>query len=389
MTIRRSALILVLGLTAFACAEAERPTLTSEYPETGGSSTTSSTLPEVTYPDAGPRSTSSSSTTTPYPVLSPTTIPISSWQPFEPLPAPPDVRPCELGDLWSPGTAALLDSPEDVRHASIIVYNLSVTPCALIGFTARNSGDDAQLPLGGLMEFDPADPVLQRGDSVSFVATSRYSEEQLGEDLVHAVLGLDGTDTSFWSGPIASEDAGFAGPVVWDGVFQLDVPKFLYLPEDPSSGTPLEQAQRITIYGLGALQPGMGLQEAADATGQPIWVSDYAGVSSGCGFARVIGVDVWLQLVGPSDSVADAYISAISVVGGWSTPSGLTSSSTYEEIIAALGEERLSLVSSEYDDSSFVLFTPADPADSHLGMAWGNSLTAGFAEGLIRQEGCA
>lgn len=378
MTRRRSQAIAAVALTALLAG------CSSSGPEpTGSADSGESEIP-------GPTSTSTTvATATSGPADASDADIQAGWHAFTASVPQGSSRPCDADDLFSEQSGA---SPlQGASFQLILVHNGSGTSCQLRDVGAKSADFDAEIAMRGLLPFKAAPLEVHPGEHAVFALTSSARIDSPSEQLI---LTIAGATTQHYIGYAYPGSSGLVGPIIWnEPVSTLRI----FWPATPGVGEPVTSTDRLTIFGLGTIRPGLSLQELADATGQPVLTSVwYRDASSGCGYARLAGVaGVSLQIGGGDFDPADAIVRAVSIGPGWATYSGLSVGSTFAEIDAALGSDRLSTFEDVYDGADNVLFTPRDPAEAHLAMLFrggadtADEVVGGLAAGIYRSEGCA
>ena len=296
-------------------------------------------------------------------------------------------------------------------YQQIVLTNIGGEPCVLSdmleiqwsGQTPDGSNETLFLPYGPppSTSFPAVDGTLGRGESAAIVFphastgigtdpdavgwTTNVVIRQDGEQLVLANVGVGDV-------PALTSSFGLMEPYPFDG-------DPVVLPS--GDFTDFLPGQTISTVGLGSIVAGSTMQEVADATGSIVWAFEWGEASPGCGHAVLGGLTrnaVLLHLLGDSsdlDDLDDAIVSAVVTRSPefW-TPSGIRVGSPEADVLA-LGADRLTRIDSEYDDSHTWRFTPADPAEQHLGVAFtivDGSVTViagGQNNDVYRLEGCA
>lgn len=326
--------------------------------------------------------------------------------------APPDgLRDCGSADVIV--VAGPYPGENGDGSRALVVTNVGYEPCVVydaIEITAHGFRlpDPIAVPAGpGPLPVVYVDPVVAVGESVGIML--QYPDG-VSPQSTRIELDLGGDDRSAvgYGPPFAPYDPNAFDVDYGDGMtYQAPVaadaemaPPAVFWPASTAAGRPIAADDRLSTAGLGAVEPGMTLQQAADATGQAVVPVEWNGASVGCGYARLGGTgDVFLHLNGATGDLDQATITAIGVApyrgDSHTTPSGLRPGSTEAEVFAALGEPRLSPERDEYSGETHWRFTPADPAERDRGVFFRmrggvvSEITAGLADHVYRGEGCA
>lgn len=363
-------------------------------PPTTATATSTTTDPpepvETTYPTTAPLvgTPTTSPPTVTYPAVPPPS-PLDGFTDFAALPVPAGIPSCGFDDVWA-REEYVLRSDFDYRVVHLI--NTSPTACGLeIGAVDEQAGAPVTNRVRGTWE--PADPVLAPGAQATVVLTST-AEAQSGLEPITLTVGGVAIPHELMH-PVSLEPVGLgvAGPVVWTDPRPTVA---AYFPTE-SGGVPVDDSFPVTLDGVGAFRPGLGLQAAANATGQTIIVHDWNQGSTGCGHAFIVDQNLRFYLEAPvGDGVPspdDATIVAIEVGLGFVTDTGLAWFDSAEDLAAAYDPDTLSFVPNEYGDERHVRYRPTPDSERALFFPLGevgvHTIVTGFAESVSRAEGCA